>query len=305
MDSPTDTRIAFIGLGVMGLPMALNLHRAGFSVVGHNRSPARSEAFAAQGGHTASSVAEAVHHADVVALMLPDSPDVEHVLLDEGGVFANAEPGSLVVDFSTIRPDVARSTSAAGAELGFRVLDAPVSGGEQGARDAALSIMVGGDDAAVAAVMPVLEAVGRTIVHVGPSGAGQTVKAANQLIVAGTIELVAEAMVFLEAHGLDVAKAVEVLAGGLAGSAVLDRKAAGMVARQYKPGFRVALHHKDLGIALSSARDAGVATPMGALAGQLVGALVAQGRGDLDHSALLAQVEELSGRSAASGETRS
>jgi 2-hydroxy-3-oxopropionate reductase len=297
MDSPADTRIAFIGLGVMGLPMAVNLHRAGFSVVGHNRSQAKADMLAAEGGRTAPSIAEAVRDAHVVALMLPDSPDVEKVLLDDGGVFQNAEPGSLVIDFSTIRPDVARSTSAAGAERGFRVLDAPVSGGDQGAIDGALSIMVGGDAATVAAASTVLQAVGRTIVHVGPSGAGQTVKAANQLFVAGTIELVAEAIVFLEAHDLDVTKAVQVLAGGLAGSAVLDRKAATMIAREFRPGFRLSLHHKDLGIALSSARDQGVAVPMGALAGQLVGALVSQGRGDLDHSALLGLVEELSGRS--------
>jgi 2-hydroxy-3-oxopropionate reductase len=266
-------------------------------VVGHNRSQAKADMLAAEGGRTAPSIAEAVRDAHVVALMLPDSPDVEKVLLDDGGVFQNAEPGSLVIDFSTIRPDVARSTSAAGAERGFRVLDAPVSGGEQGAIDGALSIMVGGDAATVAAASTVLQAVGRTIVHVGPSGAGQTVKAANQLIVAGTIELVAEAIVFLEAHDLDVTKAVQVLAGGLAGSAVLDRKAATMIAREFRPGFRLSLHHKDLGIALSSARDQGVAVPMGALAGQLVGALVSQGRGDLDHSALLGLVEELSGRS--------
>jgi 2-hydroxy-3-oxopropionate reductase len=297
MHDPADTRVAFIGLGVMGLPMALNLHRAGFSVVGHNRSTAKADAFAAQGGLTAPSIAEAVSGATVVALMLPDSPDVENVLLDDDGVFASAEPAALVIDFSTIRPDVARKVSVSGGERGFRVLDAPVSGGEQGAIDAALSIMVGGEDAAVVSAMPVLEGVGRTIVHVGPSGAGQTVKAANQLIVAGTIELVAEAMVFLEAHDLDVTNAVRVLAGGLAGSAVLDRKAAGMIAREYRPGFRLSLHHKDLGIALSSARDKGVAVPMGALAGQLVGALVAQGHGDLDHSALLSLVEELSGRS--------
>jgi 2-hydroxy-3-oxopropionate reductase len=304
MDSPADTRIAFIGLGVMGLPMAVNLQRAGFSVVGHNRSRAKADAFAAQGGLTAPSIAEAVREATVVALMLPDSPDVEKVLLDEGGVFQNAEPGSLVIDFSTIRPDVARKISVAGGERGFRVLDAPVSGGEQGAIDAALSIMVGGDDAAVEAATAVLQAVGRTIVHVGPSGAGQTVKAANQLIVAGSIELVAEAIVFLEAHDLDVVKAVQVLAGGLAGNAVLDRKASAMIAREYRPGFRLSLHHKDLGIALSSAHDKGVAVPMGALAGQLVGALVAQGRGDLDHSALLSLVEELSGRSYTAGASR-
>jgi 2-hydroxy-3-oxopropionate reductase len=177
------------------------------------------------------------------------------------------------------------------------MVDAPVSGGEAGAVEGSLSIMVGGDADDVAAARPVLEAVGTTIVHVGPAGSGQTVKAANQLIVAGTIELVAEALVFLEAHGVDTQAAVQVLAGGLAGNRILDRKAAGMIAREFRPGFRVDLHHKDLGIVTAAAREAGVAIPVGALVAQLMGALRAEGHGSLDHSALLLLVEQLSGRS--------
>ncbi len=291
------TTVGFIGLGIMGGPMAANLAKAGFDVVGHNRGQEAVDRLVEQGGRAGGNVAGAVRDADVVVTMLPDSSDVEGVVLGEGGVLASAKPGLLFVDMSTIRPDVsARMAQTAGGQ-GVRVLDAPVSGGEQGAIDGALSIMVGGAEEDFFAVRPVLEAVGKTIVHVGPAGSGQTVKAANQLIVAGTLELVAEAIVFLEAHGVDTEAAVSVLAGGLAGSAILDRKAAGMLRREFTPGFRIDLHHKDLGIVQDAARAAGVVIPLGALVAQLVASLRAQGDGNLDHSALLVLVEQLSGRS--------
>ena len=290
------TTVAFIGLGIMGGPMAANLVKAGFEVVGHNRSPDPVRRLVDAGGRGAGSVAEAVAGAEVVVTMLPDSPDVEAVALGDGGVYAHAHPGTLHVDMSTIRPDVARRLAAAGRERGLRVLDAPVSGGEQGARDGSLSVMVGGEEPDVADARPVLEAVGRTVVHVGPAGAGQTVKAANQLIVGGTLELVAEALVFLEAAGVDTGAAVEVLAGGLAGSTVLDRKAPAMLARDFTPGFRVELHHKDMGIVTAAAREAGVVIPLGALVAELLASLQAQGDGGLDHGALLKLVERLSGR---------
>jgi 2-hydroxy-3-oxopropionate reductase len=290
------TTVAFIGLGIMGGPMAANLVTAGFDVVGHNRSPEPVQRFVEQGGRAAGSLAEAVRDADVVVTMVPDSPDVEAVTVGEDGFYGLVKPGTLHVDTSSIRPDVARRVAEAGRARGLRVLDAPVSGGEQGAKDATLSIMVGGSPEDFAAARPVLEAVGRTVVHVGPAGSGQTVKAANQLVVAGTIELVAEAIVFLEAHGVDTEAAVRVLAGGLAGNAILDRKAAGMLRRDFTPGFRVELHHKDLGIVTSAAREAGVVIPLGAVVAQLVASLQAQGDGGLDHSALLKLVEQLSGR---------
>lgn len=298
------TRVGFIGLGIMGSPMACNLVRAGFDVVGYNRSPQRAQALLTAGGRRADSVVEAVRDADVVATMLPDSPDVEAVLCGDGGVFAAARPGTLVIDFSTIRPDVAARLAAAGETRGLRVLDAPVSGGEQGAIEASLSIMVGGRHEDFAAARQVLEALGSTIVHVGPAGSGQTVKAANQLIVAGTIELVAEAIVFLEAHGVDTEAAVRVLAGGLAANAILQRKSAAMLRRDFAPGFRLALHHKDLGIVQDAARRAGVVIPLGAVVSQLVAALVARGDGALDHSALLKLVGELSGRDTESAPER-
>jgi 2-hydroxy-3-oxopropionate reductase len=291
------TTVGFIGLGIMGSPMAGHLVKAGYDVVGYNLHPEPIEKLVAAGGRGASSVAEAVQGADVVITMLPDSPDVEGVALGEDGVFANAKPGLLYIDASSIRPDVSARIAEEGQRRGVRVVDAPVSGGETGAVEATLSIMVGGAPEDFEAAKPLLDAVGKTIVHVGPAGSGQTVKAANQLIVAGTIELVAESIVFLEAYGVDMEAAVKVLAGGLAGNAILDRKAAGMLARNFTPGFRLTLHHKDLGIVQSAARAAGVVTPLGAVVSQLVASMVARGDGNLDHSALLKLVEELSGRS--------
>lgn len=288
--------IAFIGLGIMGGPMAAHLVEAGHTVIGVNRSPAAVERLVAAGGRGAASVAEAVADADVVITMVPDSPDVQDVALGDDGVYAHARRGALHVDMSSIRPDVAVALAAAGRQAGVRVLDAPVSGGEAGAREAKLSIMVGAEPDDFAEVEPLLRVLGTTVVLVGPPGSGQTVKAANQLVVAGTYELVAEAIVFLRAHGVDAEAALRVLAGGLAGSTVLDRKGASMLAGDFRPGFRVDLHHKDMGIVTSAARERGVALPLGALTAQLVGALRAQGDGSLDHSALLRGVERLSGR---------
>ena len=291
------TTVGFIGLGIMGGPMAANLVKAGFDVIGYNRGPEPTRRLVEQGGRGADSLAEAVRDADVVVTMLPDSSDVEAVALGEDGIYAHAKPGTLHLDMSSIRPDVAKQVAEAGKQRGLRVLDAPVSGGEQGAIDATLSIMAGGDPTDFADARPVLEAVGGTVVHVGPVGAGQTVKAANQLIVAGTIELVAEAIVFLEAYGVDMEAAIKVLTGGLAGNAILERKAPGMLARDFTPGFRIELHHKDMGIVTSAAREAGVVVPLGAVVAQLIASLKAQGDGGLDHSALLKLVEQLSGRS--------
>jgi len=290
------SRIAFIGLGIMGGPMAGHLVAAGFDVVGVNRTPDKVAKLVERGGRGATSIAEAVKDADVVAVMVPDSPDVREVLAGAGGVFDNARPGTLVIDFSSIRPDVTMELAAQARERGLRILDAPVSGGEAGAVAASLSIMVGGEPADFAAAGPVFDAVGRTVVHVGPSGSGQTVKAANQLIVAGNIELLAEAVVFLEAYGVDLQAALTVLGGGLAGSKVLDQKGGAMLARRFQPGFRVELHHKDLGIVTTAAREAGVVIPLGALVAQLMASLRANGDGGLDHSALLRGVLRLSGR---------
>jgi 2-hydroxy-3-oxopropionate reductase len=288
--------IAFIGLGIMGGPMARHLVKAGHSVIGFNRSPGPVERLVTDGGKGAGTVAEAVHEADVIITIVPDSPDVESLALGEGGIYANAPRGSIHVDMSSIRPDVAAQLADAGKAAGVRVIDAPVSGGETGAIEGTLSIMVGADPTDFEEVKPILDAMGTTVVLVGPPGSGQTVKAANQLIVAGTLELVAEAIVFLRAYGVDTEAAVSVLAGGLAGSRVLERKAASMLAGNFQPGFRIELHHKDMGIVTTAARERSVAIPLGALTAQLVGAVRAQGDGNLDHSALLRGVERLSGR---------
>ncbi|MDN5763015.1 MAG: 2-hydroxy-3-oxopropionate reductase [Microlunatus sp.] len=297
----TDSKpsIAFIGLGIMGGPMAANLVKGGYAVTGYNRSRAKTDALVDAGGQGADSIAEAVAEADVIITIVPDSPDVEAVATGEDGLFAHAKSEAVWVDCSSIRPDVSVKLAGQAHEHGIAAVDAPVSGGEAGAIEAALSIMVGGDADVVENVRPVLETVGKTVVHVGPAGSGQTVKAANQLIVAGTIELVAEALVFLEAYGVDTAAAIEVLAGGLAGNRILDRKATSMVAREFKPGFRVDLHHKDMGIILAAAREAGVAIPLGSHTAQLMQSLRQLGHGDLDHSALLLLVEQLSGRTSA------
>ena len=290
------TNIAFIGLGIMGSPMAVHLAKAGHRVAGYNRSPEKAAPLVDAGGRAAESIADAVRDADVVCLMVPDSPDVSTVLAGEGGVFDNAKEGTLVVDFSSIRPDVTTGLAEQAATRGLRLVDAPVSGGEAGAINAALSIMVGGAADDFEAAKPYLDVVGKTVVHVGPSGAGQTVKAANQLIVAANIEALAEAVVFLEAYGVDTAAALEVLGGGLAGSKVLDQKKQNMLDRAFEPGFRIALHHKDLGIVTAAAREAGVVIPLGAIVAQLMASALANGDGGLDHSGLLRGVERLSGR---------
>jgi 2-hydroxy-3-oxopropionate reductase len=289
-------RIAFIGLGIMGSPMAVHLAKAGHDVVGYNRSPEKTEPLVDAGGRAADSVADAVADAEVIAVMVPDSPDVREVLAGDNGVFASGKSGALIIDFSSIRPDVTTELADQAASQGFRLIDAPVSGGEAGAINAALSIMVGGTAEDFEAAKPILDVVGKTIVHVGPNGSGQTVKAANQLIVAANIQVLAEAVVFLEAYGVDTKAALEVLGGGLAGSKVLEQKGQKMLDRSFDPGFRIELHHKDLGIVTSAAREAGVVIPVGAILSQLMASAKAVGDGGLDHSALLRGVERLSGR---------
>ena len=295
------SKIAFIGLGIMGNPMAGHLARAGHEVIGYNRSPKYAELEAA-GGRGADSLAEAVADAEIIAIMVPDSADVAAVLHGAdgaAGVFASATPGALIIDFSSIRPDVSAELAKEAVEKGFRIIDAPVSGGEAGARAATLSIMCGGAEDHFEAAQPVLDVVGKTVVRVGPAGAGQTVKAANQLIVAVNIQALAEAVLFLEAYGVDLGPALQVLGGGLAGSAVQQQKAGKMRDREFAPGFRIALHHKDLGIVTSAAREVGVVLPLGAAVAQLMASALANGDGGLDHSALLRGVERLSGRETA------
>ncbi len=289
------TKLGFIGLGIMGGPMAGHLVAAGHEVSGFDTNADALARLEAVGGRAANGVTDAVAGAEVVITMLPDHPQVEAVVLAAGGVLESARPGTLLIDMSTIRPETSIEVAERAGEREIRVLDAPVSGGQAGAEQASLSIMAGGDDDDFAAALPILEAVGKTVVHVGPHGAGQVVKAANQLVVGGTYGLIAEAIVLLEASGVDAGVGLDVLAGGLAGSRILELKRKSMVAREFAPGFRIDLHHKDMGIALAAARQADVALPITGLVAQLVAAGRAMGHGSLDHSALLKVVEALSG----------
>ncbi len=290
------TTIGFIGLGIMGKPMVKNLVAAGRTVRAYAPSTSSVEAAVADGAHGATSVADAIDGADVVITMVPDSPQVLDVVEGPGGLLENAREGLVFVDMSTIRPDVSVRIAQMCAEVGISALDAPVSGGQTGAVEGSLSIMVGGDKAAFEQVLPLFEVMGGKVALLGPAGAGQTVKAANQLIVGGTYQLVAEAIVFLEAFGVDADAAVDVLRGGLAGSRILDLKGHPMVARQFEPGFRIDLHHKDMGIVSAASREAGVVLPVGAQIASLMQSARQNGDGDLDHSALLRGVLRMNGK---------
>ena len=288
-------KVAWIGLGIMGSPMSENLIKAGYSVTGYTLEQDKIDRLVAAGGTGASSIADAVADADVVITMVPASPQVEAIAYGPDGILENAKRGALLVDMSSITPQTSVDLAKNAAEKGVRVMDAPVSGGEAGAVEAVLSIMVGGEQADFDAAKPLLEALGKTIVLCGPHGSGQTVKAANQLIVAVNIQACAEAVVFLEKSGVDLTAALDVLNGGLAGSTVLTRKKDNFLKRDFAPGFRIDLHHKDMGIVTDAARNVGAALPVGAVVAQLVASLRAQGDGGLDHSALLRSVERLSG----------
>ncbi|WP_124281609.1 2-hydroxy-3-oxopropionate reductase, partial [Streptomyces sp. ADI97-07] len=266
-----------------------------YDVTGHTLEQDKVDRLVAAGGTGAASIADAVREADVVVTMVPASPQVEAVAYGPDGILENARPGTLLIDMSSITPQTSVDLARNAKDKGIRVLDAPVSGGEAGAVEAVLSIMVGGEQTDFDAAQPLLRALGRTIVLCGPHGSGQTVKAANQLIVAVNIQACAEAVVFLEKSGVDLAAALDVLNGGLAGSTVLTRKKDNFLKRDFAPGFRIDLHHKDMGIVTDAARTVGAALPVGAVVAQLVASLRAQGDGGLDHSALLRSVERLSG----------
>lgn len=285
--------IGFIGLGVMGAPMARNLLEAGHPLVVHSRSPEPVEALAEAGAETASSPREVAERADVVITMLPDSPAVEAVVLGEDGVLAGASAGDLLVDMSTIHPTVSVAIAQAAAERGVAALDAPVSGGDVGAQQGILSIMVGGEAADFERARPLFEVLGKTIVHVGEAGAGQVVKACNQVVVAVTIAAVSEALVLGSKAGVDPEQILDVLGGGLAGSKVMEMRRRNFLEHDFTPGFRIDLHHKDLNIALESGDAYGVPLPVTSLVQQYMRALRAKGHGGDDHSGLLRLVEEL------------
>jgi 2-hydroxy-3-oxopropionate reductase len=286
-------RVGFIGLGVMGKPMARNLMKAGHELVVWSRTRADVDEVAGAGATAADSAREVAEQADVTILMLPDSPQVREVLDGGDGLLAGAREGTLVIDMSTISPVVTREIAAECGERGIGWVDAPVSGGDVGAREATLSIMAGGSEEDFARAKPLFEALGKTIVHVGPVGAGQVVKACNQVVVALTIEAVSEALVLGSKAGVDPATIIAVLSGGLAANKVMEVRGRNFLEHDFTPGFRIDLHHKDLGIALQTAREYGVALPNTAAVDQMLQALRSNGRGDRDHSALLTHIEDL------------
>jgi 2-hydroxy-3-oxopropionate reductase len=286
-------KVGFIGLGIMGRPMAKNLMGAGYELVLHNRSPEKAEELAKEGNATAAgSPREVAETCNIVITMLPDSPDVEAVVTGEGGVLEGIRDGALLVDMSTISPVVTEELSEKVREKGASMLDAPVSGGDVGAIEGALSIMVGGSEEDFERARPLFDVMGKVATHVGPIGAGQVVKACNQIVVALTIEAVSEALVLGSKGGVLPEKLVEALSGGLAGSAVMEAKKEKFFSHDFEPGFRIELHHKDLGIALAAGREYGVALPVTAIVDQMLEASKAKGRGDRDHSALLTLLEE-------------
>jgi 2-hydroxy-3-oxopropionate reductase len=288
------TRAGFIGLGVMGAPMARHILDAGFPVTAFSRSPGPVAELAAAGASAASSHAEVGRNADVVILMLPDPSDVHDVIFDEGLAEA-LQPGSVIVDMSTGDPILAREWAAALAERGIDLLDAPVSGGMEAARQATLSIMVGGREEALAKARPMLEAMGKRVVHVGASGAGQITKAANQLVVASTIQAVGEALVLAAAAGVDPAKVREALLGGYAASRVLEIHGQRMLDGNFTPGARASLHRKDARIIAGLARRLHVVTPAFDVVADALESLVEEGGANLDHAALVTLVEHESG----------
>jgi 2-hydroxy-3-oxopropionate reductase len=288
-------RVGFIGLGVMGKPMARNLLRAGNEVVVHSRSPGPVDELVAEGATRASGPGELAASVDVVITMLPDTPDVELVMFGEDGVEGGIRPGSLLIDMSTIRPSDARTFAGHLATRDVSMLDAPVSGGERGAIDGTLSIMVGGSVDAFRRALPLLEVLGGNVTHVGPSGAGQIAKACNQLIVGSTIQAVAEALVLAASAGVDPAVVRSALLGGFAGSKVLDVHGQRMLDGEFAPGFRSALHLKDARIVLETAAELGSPVPSFAVVEEAFERLIQAGRGDLDHAALVTVLQDEAG----------
>ena len=297
---PEIKNIGFVGLGIMGRPMALNLLDADFVVTVCSRSRAPVDELVARGASAADSPAAAAAGADAIVTMLPDGPDSELVILGDGGVLEGAAPGSVVVDMSSIAPSVSQKIADACGRVGVDFLDAPVSGGEPMAKSGDLAIMVGGKQGVFDRVEPLFRAMGKSWILCGEYGAGNTTKLANQIIVAANIEAVGEALVLARRAGLDPQKVFDAIRGGLAGSNVLNAKAPMMIAGNFAPGFRIRLHQKDLRNALITAGELSVPLPVTALIQQMVGSLINDGKAENDHSAIANFIEGLSGTTIAS-----
>jgi 2-hydroxy-3-oxopropionate reductase len=287
--------VGFIGLGIMGRPMAKNLLKAGYPLVVCSRSQGPVQELVSAGAKAAPSARDVASQVDTLITMLPNSPDVELVALGKNGIIEGARAGLLFVDMSTISPIVSQKVDKELGAKGVRMLDAPVSGGEKGAIDAALSIMVGGAKEDFDAAMPLFSAMGKTITHLGPLGAGGFTKLANQIIVAINLTALGEALTLAAKAGLDRELTLKALGGGLAGSKCLEQKTPNYVSGTYKPGFKIDLHFKDLGLIMESSRALGVPLPCTAIVQELFNALRVKGKGGLDHSGVITLIEELAG----------
>ena len=288
-------RVGFVGLGIMGKPMARNLLKAGFPLTVHNRSRAKMDELVKDGASPAASPKEVASAADIIITMLPNSPDVELVTLGAGGLKDGAKAGQLLIDMSTINPIVSQKIAHELAGVGVAMVDAPVSGGEKGAIEGTLSIMAGGTPKDFERALPIFTALGKTITHMGPLGTGGFTKLANQIIVAINLTAIGEALVFGTKAGVDPRKMVRALSGGLAGSKCLDQKSEKILAGDFGPGFKVDLHFKDLNLIEDAARSVGAPIPTSALVEQLFAALRVRGRGGLDHSSIVTIFEDLAG----------
>ena len=286
--------VGFIGLGIMGLPMARNLQRAGHRMVVQSRTAAKAAALVEEGAVAAATPREVAARADVIVTVLPDAPDVEAVVAGPSGVLEGVRAGALLIDMSTISPGVTRRLAARLEERGASMLDAPVSGGDVGAIQGTLTIMVGGAARDFERAKPLFEVMGRHVAHVGGIGAGQVTKAANQVVVGVTIAAVAEALVLGQRGGVPAETILDVLGTGVAGNRVMELKRQKLLTHVFDPGFRAELHHKDLGIALAEGRESGAALPVTALVDQLFGVMKRKGWGGEDHSGLIRVIEELS-----------
>jgi len=286
--------VGFVGLGIMGRPMLRNLLKAGYTVVAYDRNGEKLDAAVADGAQRGASNADVGARAPIVITMLPDGPEVEEAVLGADGILSGSKSGSLIIDMSSISPLVAQKVAAACAEKGVDYIDAPVSGGEPKAIDGTLAIMVGASEALYQKAEPILKCTGSSVTLTGPVGAGNTTKLANQIIVACNIAAMGEALTLATRCGLNPEVVMNAIKGGLAGSAVLNAKGPMLIARNFKPGFRISLHQKDLRNALKTAEANGVYLPLTAQVQQMISSLIADGKGDFDHSAIATFVEEAS-----------
>jgi 2-hydroxy-3-oxopropionate reductase len=287
--------IGFIGLGIMGKPMARHLVNAGYPLVVYNRTASKAQELVAMGAHQVSSPKEAAKNSEIVITMVADSPEVEDVILGPAGVIEGIKPGSVVIDMSSISPIVTQKIAAELAKKNVAILDAPVSGGEVGAIQGTLSIMVGGDETVFAEVKPILEKMGKSVVRVGSVGAGGFTKLSNQIIVAAALQAISEALVLAQKAGVDLLLVYDAIKGGMAGGRTLDMKASKMAERNFEPGFKMDLHIKDLKNALQAGKALGVPLPSTGLIHELFSACSAQGKGQQDHSVIFTLIEQMAG----------